>query len=272
VNEACNATTAWTVGGLWGVVSGNLAHPSRFFADSPAGKYPANTNSSLVLKGRLDLSPGVHAWAFFDGKWSFEGDYDGCAVEASLDSVTWTPLAGRATTPGTLSPQPAGQPIYESQRYNWRTERIDLSPFTGAAASAVRFRFRSFSDPATQFDGMNFDSLRIALYDPAAQPAPVAVGPTTVRTLDFAAPAPNPAAGSTAFAWTLPRAGHVQLEVLDLAGRRVATLADGAYGAHRYVRGWDLRDDAGRRVTPGVYFARLVTPDGARERRLVVLH
>ena len=271
VNDPSNATTGWTVGGLWGVVSNNPTHPSRFFADSPSGKYPANSNSSFILKTTLDLHSAVHAWAFFDAKWSFEGDYDGCLVEASLDSVTWTPLTGRATTPGTLSPQPAGKPLYESQRYNWRAERIDLSPFAGPTATAVRFRFRSFSDPATQFDGMNFDSLRIALYDPAAQPTPVAVGPAAAGGLEFAPPTPNPAAGVTTFAWMLPRAGHARLEVLDLAGRRVATLADGAYGASRYVRGWDLRDDSGRRVTPGVYFARLVTADGARERRLVVL-
>lgn len=272
VTDPSNVTTGWTVNGLWGVVSNNATHPSRFFADSPAGKYPASSNSSLILKTKLDLHAGVHAWAFLDTKWSFEGDYDGCAVEASFDSLTWTPLAGRATTPGTLSPQPVGNPIYESQRYNWRAERIDLSPFAGPTANAVRFRFRSFSDGGVQFDGMNFDSLRIAVYDPAAQPAPLAVGPAGAGTLGFAAPSPNPTAGLTTFAWTLPRAGHARLEVLDLAGRRVATLADGAYGASRYVRGWDLRDDSGRRVTPGVYFARLVTADGSRERRLVVLH
>ena len=134
------------------------------------------------------------------------------------------------------------------------------------------FRFRSFSDGGVQFDGMNFDSLRIALYDPAAQPSPVAVGPAAAGgTLEFAPPAPNPAAGATTFTWMLPRAGRARVEILDLSGRRVATLADGAFGANRYVRAWDLRDDRGRRVTPGVYFARLVTADGMRERRLVVL-
>jgi len=271
VDDPSNATTGWTVGGSWGIVSNNAIHPSRFFADSPAGKYPANYNASFVLKNRLDLHTGVHAWAYLDAMWSFEGDYDGCLVEASLDSVTWTPLWGRASTPGTLTPQPAGKPIYESQRHLWRFERIDLSPFAGPTATAVRFRFRSLSDGGTQFDGMNFDSLRIALYDPAAQPTPVAVAPASAGGLELAVPTPNPAGGSATFAWTLPRAGHARLDLLDLSGRRVVTLADGAYGANRYVRAWDLRDDRGRRVEPGVYFARLVTDAGARLQRLVVL-
>jgi hypothetical protein len=272
LNEPSNDLTQWAVVGNWGTVSNNAAHPSRYFTDSPLGPYPASHNGRFTLKGRLDLSTVLHAYAFFDARWSFEGDYDGCVVEASLDSVTWVPLTGRATTAGTFAPQPAGQPVYEGHRYNWRPERVDLSPFCGPTASAVRFRFRTVSDNGVQFDGLSFDSLRIQIYDPAAQPAPVAVEPYTGGRLEFAPPAPNPARGSTTFTWALPRAGSARLEILDLAGRRIATLADGPHGAHRYVRGWDLRDDRGHRASPGIYFARLSTEDGVRLRRLVVLH
>ncbi|MEO5616368.1 MAG: M14 family zinc carboxypeptidase [Candidatus Eisenbacteria bacterium] len=272
LNEPSNNFANWVIGGNWGTVSNNAAHPSRYFADSPFGVYVASYNGPFTMKGRLDLSAVLHAYAFFDARWSFESDYDGCVVEASLDSVNWVPLTGRASTAGLFPPQPTGQPVYEGHRYNWRPERLDLSPFCGPTASAVRFRFRSMSDAGTEFDGMSFDSLRIQIYDPAAQPAAVAVAPHAGEALEFDAPAPNPARGSTTFAWGLPRAGYARLEILDLAGRRVATLADGHHGAHRYVRGWDLRDDRGVRANPGIYFARLSTRDGVRLRRLVVLH
>ena len=271
LEDPSNVLTNWVVGGSWGTVANNAAHPSRYFTDSPSGAYPANYIGPFTMKGRLDLSAVLHAWAFFDARWSFEGDYDGCVIEASLDSVTWTPLAGRATTPGLFSPQPAGLPVYEGHRYNWRPERVDLSPFCGPTASAVRFRFRSRSDSGVQFDGMSFDSLRIQIYDPAAQPAPVAVAPYAGASLEFGAPAPNPARGSTTFSWALPRPGPARLDILDLAGRRVATLTDGEHGANRYSHGWDLRDERGVRVTPGMYFARLSTRDGVSLRRLVVL-
>jgi len=271
LNEPADNFLNWVVGGNWGTVSNNAAHPSRFFADSPFGVYVSSYNGPFTMKGRLDLSGVTHAWAFFDARWSFEGDYDGCVVEASFDSVTWTPLAGRTTTAGVFAPQPAGKPIYEGHRFNWRSERVDLTPFCGPPGGAVRFRLRSMSDSGIEFDGMSFDSLRIVIYDPNAQPAPLAVAAHAGGPLELDAPRPNPARAGATFGWSLPRGGAARLEILDLAGRRVATLADGAFGANRYVRAWDLRDARGSRVAPGVYFARLSSADGMRLRRLVVL-
>ena len=58
--------------------------------------------------------------------------------------------------------------------------------------------------------------------------------------------------------FALPRSGPVALKVYNLAGQCVRTLAAGlslAEGPQELV--WDGRDDAGRRSTSGVYFARL---------------
>ncbi len=271
LDEPANDLANWVAGGAWGVVSNQPSHPSRYLTDSPAGKYASNSNAPLAMKGRLDLSGVLHAWASFEARWSFEGDYDACVVEASLDSVTWTPLAGRTSTPGQFSPQPAGKPVFEGHRFNWRPERVDLSPFCGPAASAVRFRFRSLSDGGVNFDGMSFDSLRILAYDPAAQPAPVAVAEAAGPGLELAPPAPNPARRGASFAWSLPRAGRATLEIVDLAGRRVRTLASGEFAARRYAMAWDLRSDAGGRVPPGVYFARLSAGDRSLTLRVAVV-
>jgi hypothetical protein len=132
-------------------------------------------------------------------------------------------------------------------------------------------RFRTRGDNNTQFDGFNFDSLRIVMYDVGAQPAPVAVGLSPAPALEFSPVAPNPIRGEARFAFALPVAGHVRLEVLDLAGRRVRTLVDGTLLARRYAFGWDVRDDAGRAVPPGIYLARLVGEDGERIRRFAIL-
>jgi hypothetical protein len=194
-------------------------------------------------------------------------------IEASLDSVTWTPLSGRATVPGINAggAQPPGQPVYEGQRHLWKGERVDLSPFCGPTATRVRLRFRTLADSGTEFDGFNLDTLNISIFDPAAQPAAVAVSPARLPVLDLERPSPNPARGRSLFAWTLPRAGEARLEILDVQGRRVATLAAGRLEASRYTRSWDLRDEGGSMVSPGVYLARLTTVDGVRFRRLVVL-
>jgi len=79
---------------------------------------------------------------------------------------------------------------------------------------------------------------------------------------------PNPAAGASRLAWAMPAAGRARLEVLDLAGRRVATLLDGELPAGAHARAWDGRDAGGRAVPPGVYLARLVTPRAVTTARL----
>ena len=176
------------------------------------------------------------------------------------------------TTLGLGGSQPSNLPCWEGNRFNWRWERVDLTPLMNAGATRIRMRFHTQSDASVQGPGFDFDSLQVYLYDPAAQPLPVAVGDTPApAALEFAPPSPNPVSGLARFEFSLPREGHARLEVLDIAGRRVTMLVDGNYGARRYVRGWDLTDGAGRRVAPGVYLARLVTPEGERVRRVVVM-
>jgi hypothetical protein len=80
--------------------------------------------------------------------------------------------------------------------------------------------------------------------------------------------APNPFADATTIRFTLSGRGPAELRVLDVTGRRVRELASGerGIGTHRVV--WDGRDDAGRRVAAGVYFARLETDEGVAVRRI----
>jgi hypothetical protein len=67
--------------------------------------------------------------------------------------------------------------------------------------------------------------------------------------------APNPSNPATVVAYDLPEATHVTLRVVDVRGRIVRTLVDGwrPAGAHRAR--WDGRDDRGRSVASGRYFA-----------------
>jgi hypothetical protein len=162
-------------------------------------------------------------------------------------------------------------PIYQAAHYLWKTDRLDLSAFAGPAGSAVRLRLRTLSDTGANYDGFSFDSLRVLLFDPAQQPTPTAVGPGAAPPLELAVPWPNPARGVAHLGFALPRAGALGLEIHDLQGRRVRTLASGRRAAGRYALAWDLRDEAGHPVAPGVYFARLSGEAGERTRRIVVL-
>ncbi|HKQ57881.1 MAG TPA: M14 family zinc carboxypeptidase [Candidatus Eisenbacteria bacterium] len=273
--SASGTLAAWTVIGGWGIVSNDPVHPSRYVADSPSGTYAgSDTTNMLTRNGTLNLSSGVHAYAFYDARWQFESDFDCGVLEASLNGTTWLPVRATGSSLGRSGGvQPVGQPVYDGARYLWREERADLSPFTGPAATAVRLRFRIRSDGGSELDGLNFDSLRVMVYDPAQQPSPVAVGDGDRPVfLALAPPAPNPVRDAALFSFSLPASGEVRLELFDLMGRHVRTLAAASLPAGRYVRGWDGRDEAGRPTPAGVYLARLSGAAGTVSRRFVVLN
>lgn len=100
----------------------------------------------------------------------------------------------------------------------------------------------------------------------------VGVGdPPAIASLTLSA-APNPTRGASTIALALPSsAPHADVAVLDLAGRRIATLWAGPAPAGALRLAWDGRDRAGEPVAAGVY--RVVATVGSllRERRLVVV-
>ena len=83
--------------------------------------------------------------------------------------------------------------------------------------------------------------------------------------------APNPSSGPTTISFGLPRAGTVALDVFDTQGRLVKRLAEGAFPAGVHQARWDGRDQSGSRLGAGLYFYRLVTPDGRFEKRMALL-
>ncbi len=87
----------------------------------------------------------------------------------------------------------------------------------------------------------------------------------------FAPPSPNPARSSIAFALTLPEAGDLALEIADVAGRRVATLARGTATAGTHHFEWNLKCEGGGSAPSGVYFACAAIGRERVTRRLVVV-
>jgi hypothetical protein len=96
------------------------------------------------------------------------------------------------------------------------------------------------------------------------------VGGPVHSGLVLAPPAPNPARGALRCSFDLPRAMRARLEVLDVQGRVVATIAEGDFGPGRHERAWDATAH-GARAGAGLYFIRLVTPEGRLMRRVALL-
>ena len=82
---------------------------------------------------------------------------------------------------------------------------------------------------------------------------------------------PNPAGTSTLIRFDLPAESMVRLEVFDLLGRRVATLADRSFPAGRHEAHWNLHDPGGAAARPGVYIYRLTAGEFRARRKMSIV-
>jgi len=82
---------------------------------------------------------------------------------------------------------------------------------------------------------------------------------------------PNPFSSLTTIRFALPGPEHVRLEIYDLAGRRVATPADGSFPAGFHAIAWDRRTQGGRTMQPGVYLYRIDAGEFHDQRKLILL-
>jgi subtilase family serine protease len=91
--------------------------------------------------------------------------------------------------------------------------------------------------------------------------------------VSFLGPAlPNPFTARTTVRFGLAQAAPVTLDIHDVAGRRVRSLAAGTpYPAGTHALEWDARDDDGRAVGAGVYFCRLRAGTYGAVRRMILL-
>ena len=80
---------------------------------------------------------------------------------------------------------------------------------------------------------------------------------------------PNPFRQTVTFPFSLSRVGRVELALYSVDGRRMRTLVSEVREPGEYDVVWDGRDDDGRAVVAGVYYARLDTPRGRFTRTVI---
>ncbi|MBE0566704.1 MAG: hypothetical protein IH621_12130 [Krumholzibacteria bacterium] len=82
---------------------------------------------------------------------------------------------------------------------------------------------------------------------------------------------PNPFNPQVTISYAVPRDGRVLLQVFDLRGQLVRTLLDGHHDGGNDAVVWLGDDDAGRKVSSGVYRVRLTDATGLEETRITLL-
>ncbi|MCE9627963.1 MAG: T9SS type A sorting domain-containing protein, partial [Candidatus Eisenbacteria bacterium] len=172
-----------------------------------------------------------------------------CINTAAVDAFTHSVLAGNED--GIL--------------YRWNldsntfTESVVLTPGIGEA----------YTPTLVGPDGQVYAINNATLFAVGALNAGVDPGPRATR-IGLAFAGRNPSPGGTRLRYTLPVAAEVALDVLDVTGRYVATVSQGAAAAGEHTVIWNGRDASGARADAGLYFARLRVGGETRTLKLVL--
>ncbi len=124
-----------------------------------------------------------------------------------------------------------------------------------------------FMNLATDYEGSGI------FYDNVVFDRVSTVDVPDVQDLGFASMsqnAPNPFEGSTRIEFALARPSHVELTVLDITGRPVATLSQGNRGVGGYQVTWNGRTQDGSLAPSGTYWYVLRTEAGAMTGRMIL--
>ena len=82
---------------------------------------------------------------------------------------------------------------------------------------------------------------------------------------------PNPFDGSTTIRFDLPVKTPVTLEIFDVQGRRVRTLANATFDPGFHAIEWDHRDDRGNVLRAGMFMYRIQAGSNESQRKMTLV-
>jgi hypothetical protein len=154
--------------------------------------------------------------------------------------------------------------------HNWNAVHCDQAAQCNIMCSSIN-GCDGIGLPNFEPQGMNaimdFADSRSCLDSP-----PLAVGASTAPgAVQLASPRPSPFMHETSLRYFLERPGRVRLGIYDVAGNRVAMLADGIEGPGWHTLVWKALDQGGKRIGPGVFYARLEARGETRHQKLILI-
>ncbi|HUK63537.1 MAG TPA: FlgD immunoglobulin-like domain containing protein, partial [Dongiaceae bacterium] len=247
------------------IENGDFSQGLAFFRVSGGGTATPTTvdgNPALDLATSTDLGPlslGQLTSTAPGTALRLQLDWQFVSVDGSI--VVWLDATAIATLTPTGATSNFGTPLVSSNGSYHHLDLVMSDPtLEGRSTAELTLQLVPGSPVEALVDNLGWGS------------APLAVDPTGASPGGIAfVVAPNPARDGARFAFTLPRAGEVQLELFDAQGRRVRTLGTRLDQPGAGSLGWDGRDEAGRALPVGVYNARLECAGVTCQRRVVVL-
>ena len=83
---------------------------------------------------------------------------------------------------------------------------------------------------------------------------------------------PNPSRNAASVRFSLPRKGHISLDVYNVTGRKVSTIVNGEFNSGTHSIVWNRKDNKGVKVPQGIYFIRLKAEGMEAQGKLILLN
>ncbi len=220
--DDCSSLDNWLTS--WAVLDTDGYKGTGCITDSPTGNLVSG-ESNLVFSEAIDLTDVNHPILEYYAKWDLTKFFNYVQVQISTDNaVTWQDLCAENTKPGmfglssfvgTISQQPAADPVYDGVQRDWLREQIDLSAYANTSGVYLRFViYGDFNQPSS--DGFYLDDLTI--YDAEAMLV------SSENPIDNAAKIqvfPNPTNTDITIDWQQATIGT--LNIFDKTGRLIFT-------------------------------------------------
>lgn len=220
----------------------------RSLQDSP-GNYSSNSRSWARIDQIFDLSSYRSAGIYYFEEHSLQSYYDFVFPQISTNGGSiWTVL------PDTLT---------GFSMSGWRLRYLSLDNYCGPGFDNIAFRFRLFSGPEINYDGVYIDNFYFGGSDLQTGMTGTVEPPDR---LELSQNYPNPFNSTTIISLAGDPDKYPEIEIYDVLGRlvkRVQVLDQSG----RYI--WKGLDNGGRPVSSGIYFYRL--SGGSRIRSMILL-
>ena len=82
---------------------------------------------------------------------------------------------------------------------------------------------------------------------------------------------PNPFNSTTSIAFELSMASEINMSVYSITGQKIKEIVSGYLSSGKHAFTWNGKDDSGKRLSSGVYFARLDDGTHAATRKLLLM-
>jgi len=153
---------------------------------------------------------------------------------------------------------------------SWRLIEVDLfTHFPEPESLQVMFEASDYGTNAIVEAGVDDLSVIADLGQGTVAVEPVSAGIPSAAYLADASP--NPFNPRTTIQYGLTDRTSVRLEIFDVNGRLVTTLVNTRQAPGHHAVSWDGRDNSGRALSSGIYYARLTTGTMQVSRKLSLL-